>query len=262
MFCTVSAYGWKTYDYSRFNSNTYLYDIGGNFKNTNLEYYNGVLSSMKSEYGITYTFIIVNDYNDSAMELADYIWENAGYSWDYISAVISVQNRDLDVYTQGKGISVMNDSYVNGMLDALEADLKKDDWDSALLTFIDLAEKMTVSYIDDTQSVTDRHGNTIYVNPFNVFSLIMWILIPGIIMTVILLAIELGKHKPVKKAVNADYYVEDNNVNMSLIQDSYLRSHEVRTRVNNSSGGGGGRGGGNTRSGSSGRSFGGGSRKF
>jgi len=272
MIFAVSAGEWDTYDYSRFNNSTYIYDIGGNFSNTDLNYYNETLKNMKSNYGITYTFIIVDDYSDSAWDLAACIREYAGYGQDYITALISVKNRDLAVYTFGKGINVMNDNFVEGMLDALVISLKNDDWDGALITFIDLAKKMTDSYNTDSSMVTDRFGNKIYASrdyyaypkSFNVGSFLLCFLIGGVVFAVIFTLVEVGKHKPVKKAWNADYYVKDDSVKMSIVEDRYLRSHETRVKVSSSSssGGGGSRGSGSTRTGSSGRSGGGGSRKF
>ena len=296
MFCTAvsAAYGWEDYNYSRFDKNTYIYDIGGNFKDIDLEYYNGVLKDMKAKYGITYVFVIVNDYNitrddDNAWELAALIHDKAGYDKDCIFAarVLGPGERDVGVFTSGQGQAVMNDSYVDGMLDALTVDLLKGDQDGALLTFIDLSEKMTVSYNDDTKKVTDRHGNTIYydkdykysdrddsytewdykdhytfIDFMPVRTVVIVSIAIGLVISLIAMFVELGKHKPVKKAVTADYYVKEENVKMTVATDTFLRSHETRVRVSSdSSGGGGGRSGGSTHTGSSGRSGGGGSRR-
>ena len=249
---TVSAgkNEWETYDYSRFNNyNTYLYDIGGNFKNIDLNYYNGVLKDMKIKYGITYTFIIADDYTDSAWDLAACIREYAGYNKDYISVVVTTGGkageRDYAVYTLGKGQRVMNDSYVEKMLDALYINLINEDYDGALNTFIDLSKKMTDDYMASSG--------------VNVNQCLFWGLICGIVVALIFTMIELGKHKPVKKALNADFYVQDENVKITVVEDRYLRSHETRTKVSSSSSGGSG---GSSRTGSSGRSGGGGSRRF
>ena len=291
MTCAVSAeYAWKTYDYSRFDNNTYIYDIGGNFKNVDMNDYNRVLKQMKSDYGITYTFIVVNDYNivednDTAWDLAALIREKAGYSQDYISVAIVTGPgaRDYGVYTLGKGQMVMNDNYVEGMLDSIYINLSDKDWDGALDTFIDLAEKMTVSYNKDTDSVKDRYGNTIYyrqdyryssddsydykqnytfIDFMPVGTVVTVCVIIGLIISLITVSMELGKHKPVKMATNADYYVKGENVKMNVVHDKYLRSHETRVRINNSSSGSGRSGGSSFRGGSSGRSGGGGSRRF
>ena len=278
---TVSATNeWETYDYSRFDSSTYIYDIGNNFKNVDLDYYNGVLKDMKSKYGITYTFIIVNDYNivnekDTVWDLAALIREKAGYSQDYISVAITIGpgERDCAVYTLGQGQMVMNDNYVDGMLDSLYINLSKNDWDGALDTFIDLAKKMTDSYNYDTDSVKDNFGNTIIYQrteikkSIPIANIVLISVIVGLIVSVVAVLIELGKHKPVKSATNADFYVKDENVRMNVAHDSFSRSHETRVRVNNSSNNSGGKGGGRSggssfSGGSSGRSGGGGSRRF
>ena len=294
-FCIAvsAAYGWETYDYSTFNSSEYLYDIGRNFNNIDMNYYDGVLNDMSLKYGIDYVFIIVNDYilgsdDDSVWDLAALVREKAGYSEDFISVVITTGpiERDFAVFTLGKGQQVMNDSYVDGMWEAILVDLKNNDWDGALYTFIDLAEKMTESYINDTDKVTDRRGNTIYykqgyyiydndgdsdwnykdhytfIDFMPVGTVVIVCVIIGLVISLIAVGIEYGKHKPVKKAVNADYYVKDENVQMNVVKDSFLRSHETRTRINTSSGGGSGRSGGSTRTGSSGRSGGGRSGRF
>jgi len=252
---------WDTYDYSRFNNSTYIYDIGNNFKNVDLNQYNQILSQMRDKYGITYTFIVVDDYSSKMDELADYIWEHAGYDGDYISAVISSESRNLYVYTLGKGIDVMNDNYVNGMLDTLTVSLKNDDYDGALDSFIDLAAKMTDSYNTDSPGVTDRFGNVINVTGTDVGQIVLVGIVGGIIFAIILTSVQLGKHKPVRKATNADYYVKDENVKMEVVRDVYMRSHETRTRIQTNTSGGG-RSGGSISSGSSGRSHGGGGRGF
>ena len=122
---------------------------------------------------------------------------------------------------------------------------------------------MTDSYNNDTDSVKDNFGNTIYVSKSSVSvgQCILWGVIVGIIVAIVMTSLEMGKHKPVKKATHADYYVNDENVKMSVVEDRYLRSHEVKTKVSTSSSSGD-RSGGSTHSGSSGRSHGGGSRKF
>ncbi|MCL2095919.1 MAG: TPM domain-containing protein [Oscillospiraceae bacterium] len=269
----------ENYDYGRFSNNIYAYDIGGHFSpDIDLNYASEILAGMESKYGVTYTFIIVDDYSGEAIELADYIWANAGYGDDYISAVITtggrVGERDAAVYTQGRGINIMNDNYVDGMLDSMLVALRIGDWDGAFVIFIDLAEKMTVSYNNNTSSVDDIYGNTIYASmsgggayytedEADGASAVLWAFIVGIPAAVIAVMLELAKHKPVKKAVHADYYVKDGDAKMSLVQDSFLRSKETRVKISSPSGsGGGGRGSGGTSVRSSGRSSGGGSRRF
>ena len=271
----VFAYAWQTYDYSKFERGTYVYDTGGNFKDIDLDYYNGVFRDMESRHGITYVFVIVGDYDitepdDTVWDFAALIREKAGYSGDFISAAVTIGpgGRDFAIYTHGKGQAVMNDDYVDGMYDAVIKHLRENDWDGAFLTFADLAEKMTVSYYEDTYSIIDGDGNVITMRQkeaeaFDFAQTVLWALIAGTAVTLAALISEFGKHKPVKKAVHADFYVNDENVQMNVAEDRYIRSHEVRTKVSSSSSGGGsGRSGGSSRTGSSGRSGGGRSGRF
>jgi len=61
-------------------------------------------------------------------------------------------------------------------------------------------------------------------------------IVGGLLISGIATGLAVGKHKPVAKATHADHYVKDENVNMSLVQDIYLRSTEVKTKVSSSQG--------------------------
>jgi hypothetical protein len=248
---------WETYDYSRFGSQTFVYDIGGNFSNNiDLDHYNRILREMQAEYGITYVFVIVDDYNiagddDTVWDFAALIRERGGYSRDYVSVAITVGPgaRDFAIYTSGNGQTMMTDRNVRRMDDALFNNLSANNWDDALRTFVNLSKEMSNSHFNRP--------------PVDVSQIIIWAVIAGAAFMIILLIAELAKHKPVKKAVHADYYVDDKNVNMKVTTDSFLRTRETRTKISSSSSGGGGKGGGSSfRGGSSGRSGGGRSRRF
>ena len=78
--------------------------------------------------------------------------------------------------------------------------------------------------------------------------LIYWALGTGVVGSVIFTAAEFAKHKPVKKATHADYYVEPQNVDMRVTTDQFLRTRETKIRIRSSnSGGNRGRGGGRRR---------------
>lgn len=63
---------------------------------------------------------------------------------------------------------------------------------------------------------------------------IIWGIGAGIIGAIVFTIIEVQKHKPVSKASNADYYIKDGDAKMSVSEDKYLRSTEVKTKVANS----------------------------
>jgi hypothetical protein len=243
------------YDYGRFSPPVYVYDIGGHFKNINLAEYNGIFGQMRSDYGIIFAFVIADDYYNWA-------WDLAGWPREYGEDIISVSvttaggpgERDVAVYTHGKGQQVMSDRNVERMLDALIAELSREDWDGALRVFADMAAQMTEKY----------HAPPVSLPVMIAISAAIGLIIGLISMSAGVSAAK-KKHKPVRMATHADYYVDDKSVSMKVKTDTFLRKHEQRIKIisSNNTGGGGRSGGSNFTGGSSsGRSGGGGSRKF
>lgn len=60
---------------------------------------------------------------------------------------------------------------------------------------------------------------------------IIWGVGAGIIGAAVFTIVEVQKHKPVSKAVNADHYIKEGDAKMSVAEDKYLRSTEVKTKV-------------------------------
>jgi hypothetical protein len=59
----------------------------------------------------------------------------------------------------------------------------------------------------------------------------------GGIITALIVIREVRKHRPVKSAKCADYYVVADETKMSVIEDSFLRTHTTRVKVASSSAG-------------------------
>ena len=66
-------------------------------------------------------------------------------------------------------------------------------------------------------------------------SIILCGIIGGIILASILTLMEVQKHKPVRKARNADQYIKEGDAIMSVVEDKLLSSNEVKTKLNTSS---------------------------
>jgi hypothetical protein len=64
--------------------------------------------------------------------------------------------------------------------------------------------------------------------------LIAFFLIGGIAITAIVLFREIKKHRPVKEAKCADYYIVDDEARMTVKEDSFLRTHTSRVKVSSS----------------------------
>jgi uncharacterized protein len=271
----LAASPWMDYDYSRFNNQTFLYDNSDSISSGVFEEYSHVLADMQQRFGVTYVFVIVNDYDGPARELADYIWEHGGFDTDYISLVVSLASRDFAVDTYGKGIDIMSDLYVSGMLDVVGASLSAGDFDQAVRDFADLAAKMTEGYLNNSFSVTASDGTVIFrtqnaaneaqqvrlVLPQAIFLIICIALLGGLLTALIGSSIVIRKHRPVKSAAQANSVVPVSDMKMAVQDDVFLRTFTTKTRIQTDSGSGGSTRG-STSIGSSGRSRGGGSRGF
>lgn len=266
----LAADPWVIYDYSRFNSETFVYDNSGSIKADTSDEYASKLRDMKDKYGVTYVFVIAEDYSGDALEFADRIWEHGNFDKDFIALVIALGSRDFAVYTYGKGIDIMSNMYVDGMYNTVKSSLSDGNYNKALSDFTDLSKKMTESYKNDTNSVKTKDGVTIYrtytaknTNNSPIPGMILWFFIGGGICTVVIMLMEVKKHRQVKIATNADSYITDGEANMSVVDDSFLRTHTTKTKVSSSSSSSGGSSTrGSTSSRSSGRSTGGRSGKF
>jgi hypothetical protein len=65
--------------------------------------------------------------------------------------------------------------------------------------------------------------------------LLAFFLIGGIVITAIVMSREIRKHRPVKAAKCADYYIVDNEARMTATEDAFLRTHSTRVKVSSSS---------------------------
>ena len=65
--------------------------------------------------------------------------------------------------------------------------------------------------------------------------MIAFFVIGGIVITVIVMSNEIKKHRPIKAAKCADYYVVDNEVRMTATEDVFLRTHTTRVKIRSSS---------------------------
>ena len=61
--------------------------------------------------------------------------------------------------------------------------------------------------------------------------LIMFFVIGGGIITGIAIFVEIGKHRPVRSATNADFYIDAGETQMTDKNDTFLRSKSTRVKV-------------------------------
>ena len=66
--------------------------------------------------------------------------------------------------------------------------------------------------------------------------MVLFFIIGGLIITAIVMAIEIAKHRPVRMARSADNYLVKDEVKMKETTDSFLRTHTTKTKVSSSDG--------------------------
>ena len=65
--------------------------------------------------------------------------------------------------------------------------------------------------------------------------MVAFFFIGGGIITIIAMVKEVGKHRPVRLRFNADMYLVEDETQMRVVQDVFLRTHTTREKVSSSS---------------------------
>ena len=67
---------------------------------------------------------------------------------------------------------------------------------------------------------------------------IFWSIIVAIIGTAIIVPVEIGKNKMIKKSKYATDYLDKDSINYKVKEDRFIRSHTSSYKISSSSGGG------------------------
>ena len=68
-------------------------------------------------------------------------------------------------------------------------------------------------------------------------TLVLWFFAGGSVVTLVVMLIEVKKHRPVQLATNADRYISEGGVHMTAAEDVFLRTQSKTVKVSSSSGG-------------------------
>lgn len=202
-------------------------------------------------------------YSDSQIEnyaVNFYDYNDFGLDFDNYSGILIVRNannynRFFNIYTFGDAQLYYPYERCEEILDNIYEDIRSDRYLEGFSLFINDAKDFYDDgipsdyddyYIDDTGHVQRSYS-------------IPWIgvTISAGIVTTIVVIILVKKNKMVKKATEAENYLNRNSINYKKSNDIFLHSRTSSYTVSSSSGGGGGSFGG-SRTGSSGRGYGGG----
>ena len=207
-------------------------------------------------------------YDKENEEYADdfYDYNDFGIGFQYNSGILLLRNTNpSDPYyhmsTTGNAQLYFSDARVNSVLDGIYNEIHAGNYYNAFYDFINRTDYyISQGYPETADNYYIDEQGTIHLKPAT-YS-IPWagcIAVSGII-TLIIMIILIKKNKMVKKAHQAEEYLNKGSVKITNRKDIFLHSHTTSYTESDSSSSGGGGGGHSSHSGSSGVSHGGGGR--
>lgn len=197
---------------------------------------------------------------DYADDFYDYNNFGIGSTHDGIIFVLDYKfgKEDMWISTTGEAIRVYDDNRIDRILDVVYEDY---DYYKLYSDFIDECSRYASYGIPSSNKNTyiNKKGDLVYKRQF---PYLISISMSALISTIVLLVL-IHKNKMVKKATEANLYMDKNGATITNRNNQFITTHTTSTRINTNSGSsrsGGRVGGSSTHHSSSGRSHGGGGR--
>lgn len=253
-----------TSDYQALDTTQKVYDYANILTDSEEALLKQKIDDYIEEYNMDMVLVSVdehNKYNTQAYadDFYDYNGFGIGDTYDGVIFVVDFNFGYTDMYmsTTGEAIRMYDDDRIDKILDVVYEEY---DYYQMYADFIEESSYYASLGVPSSNKNTyiNSSGDLVYKRSFPWFSSI---LISSIISTVVLLIL-IAKNKMVKKATEANVYLNKESLNITERTDNFITTHTTSVRINTSSGGGGGRvGGSSTHRSSSGRSHGGGGRR-
>lgn len=205
---------------------------------------------------------------------AENLYDAMGYGYDDCDGsgailYIDMKQRDFAVFVKGIAVAMIDNSELDDLLDSVQSQMKKGDYYSAAMMFIEMTYEYATEFLDDGEydEAIEAWYDGEYEDGFDMYKAIgpkvpfltvfrnplVCLLVGAIVALIVTLILYCGSKT--KNTVHSKTYVKDGSLNFPIMTERYLRTTTTTRRIQTSnSGGGGGRSpGGGGRSGS--RSF-------
>ncbi|MBQ7667886.1 MAG: TPM domain-containing protein [Clostridia bacterium] len=213
---------------------------------------------------------IDNNNKGTAMDYADDFYDyndfGIGDTCDGVLFLIDMDTREMWISTTGKAILVYDDARIDKILDYCYSAISRQDYYSCASYFVKYAGDYAAKGIPDSNrnAYIDENGEYIVTHESipmpNSERMGISAIIAGVFAGIFGL-VSASKHKLIKKATEAKYYLK--NMVITNRTDKFVTTHTSRTYTGSSSSSGGSyHGGSSTHHSSSGSSHGGGGRHF
>lgn len=245
-----------------------VYDFADLIDEQNEIYLFNKTNEFIKNYNMDLVLVTIDDNWTTARKYADnfydYNYFGIGDTFDGILLLIDMDTREIYISTTGKAILMYNDYRIEKVLDEMFNYVQNGNYFETFVRGIERLEYFQKKGIpsENKNSYIDENGDYVY-KTVKTFPFVMFIFISAIIATIVLV-IFISKNKLVRKAHDAKEYIEKDNARVLKVQDRFITSHTARVRINtdSSSGSSFGSGSSSTHRSSSGRSHGGGGRRF
>jgi len=236
------------------------------------EYLENLAAERAEQWDMNFLMVTTDDAGGkSAMEYADDFYDAQfpeESEEDGILYLIDMDNREIYLSTSGLAIRYLTDERVNRILDDAFGFVADDDYYGTFVTFMEETEAYLVKGIPSDQYNYDvETGETdYYQEPMGItFGEFLFALVAALIPAGITIGIIKAKYQLKFEDFHYDAYT-DSDVQLSVKSDRLVNTFVTHRRIPKNDGHSGGSGGGGSRSSvhrsSSGRSHGGGGRKF
>ena len=243
-----------------------IYDFAELFTNEEKGKIKEKALSYIEKYNMDFVIVTIDSNNkinssEYAKDFYDYNYFGTNDTYDGILYLIDMDNREVYILTTGKAKLFYDDFRINSLIDKASASLSLGYYYNSVNTFIIEASNYVELGIPESNNgyEIDSNGNLVKIKNVNwIITCIGSLLIPSIILYFLI-----SRHKGIKLASTADTYLDKNSINYGEFKDTYLTSYTSRVPIVRTDSSRRSRSGGSSISrGSSGRSHGGGGRRF
>ncbi|ADU74878.1 MAG TPA: TPM domain-containing protein [Hungateiclostridium thermocellum] len=223
------------------------------------------IDSIKKSYKLDVVIVITdNTQGKSSRDFADDFYDYNGYGIGTrksgLLMLVNMQNREIWISTCGDAIDIFTDNRISIMEDNVIRHLSNNDYYSACKTFIRDVKNYAYDGVPYGQYRSQSDTNITYADKVSrrikSVSIYITALVISLGATLILSLSSKGKI-----TINSGTYEEPGSFVLTETRDDYIRESTTRTRISESSGSRGGNVS-STHTGSSGRTHGGGGKKF
>ena len=244
------------------DKNDKIYDYADKLTDVEEEQIKEKIDDFIAKYKMDMVLVTVNEHNNySTEEYADDFYDYNGFgvgkTHDGIIFVIdyNFEKENMWMSTTGEAIRMYDDERINNILDVVYEDY---DYYELFSDFVDECShyaSLGIPYSNKHTYINSK-GELVYERSFPWF---ISLGISAIVSTIVLLVL-VAKNKMVKKATEANAYMNKESTNITDRSDKFITTHTTSVRINTDTGSSGRIGGSSTHHGSSGISHGGGGR--